>query len=99
MSTQVRQPAERFPIGEYIREEMEARGWSADNMASRMCLVDFDVMLCELELHLGMEDSDASLGEDTARRMGKVLGVEGAWLMRLDALGRGKTPIQEDAKP
>ena len=90
-----RQPAERFAIGEYIRDEMEERGWSAADLTMRACLVDdedaYEVTLLALRLLMDIDDPGLLLDEDTARRLGKVFGVKGSMLMRLAALGRGET--------
>ena len=36
MSEGLRKPAEVFHVSEFIREEMEARGWDRDRLASEM---------------------------------------------------------------
>lgn len=38
MSDQKRRPAECFPVEEYVRDEMEARGWTVADLAERMGL-------------------------------------------------------------
>ena len=96
------QPAKRF--GDYLSEELESRGWTKQDLALRMFHAETPPPHTAraptpgailLELRMQLANPEAPLHEDTARRMGQVFGVEGSFLLRLNALGRGQTPVEE----
>lgn len=77
------QAAEVFPVGEYVLEELEARGWSIAEMARRMG-GDFNLNHCAIELVIYVHDPDAFLGEDLARRIGLAFGTSAEVWLNLD---------------
>lgn len=100
-----RQIAETFPPGDFIREELEARGWSQDDLAN--------VLGCSLRLVNEVIAGKRGLTPETAAGLGEAFGtgaqvwlnLESAYrLSRLgptgDAVARrarlyGKAPIKE----
>lgn len=71
-----------FTFAEYVEEELKARGWSRDHLASQMTSYDWDLnrfvidfMLCD-----PMPDG-AILGEETALRLAHAFGTsKEVWL-------------------
>lgn len=90
MDTQYR-PAECFPLGEYIAEELEAREWSLRDLAERMGGVgqEIDVNHLTLEMLIYLPDDPRLLvGDETFGRLAKALDVDEGVLRRLDAAWR-----------
>ena len=65
--------AELFPVGEFLAEELAARGWSAEEFARFTGL--------SMELVSGIISGDRELTEQVATRIGQALGTSaGLWL-------------------
>lgn len=77
-----RKPAEAFPIGEFIKDEMEARGWTIYDVADAMG--DGDRATWALTVDLLIECSDnpgVTLDVETAQRLGRAFGTSAdLWL-------------------
>lgn len=80
-------PAQRFHVGEFVRDEMEARGWSQSELAERMG-GNFDENYLVLDLML-LEDPHMTLGQDTANQLAKAFeGTDPQTWLNLDASWR-----------
>lgn len=60
----MRTPAEVFPPGEFIRDEMEARGWSLDDVHAK--LGNDPVRCCAFDLAAYADDKELILDPKTA---------------------------------
>ncbi len=81
----VRQSAEVWPIGSFIREEMEARGWDDDDILRR-CSDPIDGLACLLITHV--DDPGLLLDRQTATALGAIFGVSAEYWVKLDAIWR-----------
>jgi HTH-type transcriptional regulator/antitoxin HigA len=78
-----------FHPSEFIREEMDARGWTAEDLAYQMGGESYAVNLLAIELYLNTQDPGVRIGdgEDLARAFGTSArlwtGLEAAWLASL----------------
>lgn len=92
-----------FHVSEYIREEMEARGWNADVLAVRMGFTsqhELEINRLSLDFMLELQDPDMYLGADLARGLGRAFGVSPLLFARIDETWRraqGKPPRDVDA--
>ena len=77
-----RVPAEVFPVGQFVREEMDARDWSIGEMARRMGGTDHD--RCVLELILYLDDPSMRLDRSTAEKIAKAFGTDVELWLNLD---------------
>lgn len=80
-------PAEAFPLGEYLAEEMEARGWNSTDVANRMGgKTAREIVKDQLivELTLAIHDPNLILDEDSGRRMARAFGVDETFFLNLD---------------
>lgn len=83
-----RVPAETFPPGIFLAEEMEARGWTSRDVARRMgeteeSKIALDELVVDLILHV--HDKGARVGDDTAKKLGLAFGVEPQFFLNLEA--------------
>lgn len=82
-------PAEVFHPSTFIEEEMAARGWTRDDLASRMG-PEFDVNRLAMDLYLDIGPANPGIrigdGEDLSRAFGVpasfFLELERRWLER-----------------
>lgn len=85
----MRQIAEAFPPGVFIQEEMDARGWSEEDVARRMG--DQRAygmnMLC-LGFILHVHDRNLILDRETAEGLSLAFGVSAELFLNLDAAWR-----------
>lgn len=79
-------PAEAFPLSVFLREEMEARGWSLDDLRARLP-VD-PVTWCAVDLTLAVDDPNLILDADTAKALGAAFNVSPEYFMNLDRAWR-----------
>jgi len=79
--------AEVFPVGDFIKEEMEARGWGLGDLINRMG-GDILVNALTLDLIVNVHDRDILLGEVTARELGKAFGTSEEYWLGLDRAWR-----------
>lgn len=82
--------AQGFPVGEYLSDELEARGWTTRDCALRMG-GDPDVDELTLDFILAVLDApdehpirDATMGEGTARGLEIALGTSAETWLNLD---------------
>ena len=82
-----RKPAEVFHPSEYIREEMEARGWTLHDLACRMTVSDLELNEFALELYfsVGPDDPNCHIGEDADKRLARAFGVSAVLGSRSEA--------------
>jgi HTH-type transcriptional regulator/antitoxin HigA len=81
-----RRPAEVFPPGDFLREEMEARGWTQTDLAD---MLGWSTTLVH-QLLMG----ERSITPETAQGLAAALGTSPEFWMNLDAayqLGRVPT--------
>ena len=75
MSKHNLKPAEVFPLGEFLREELQARGWSEEDFAERSGVALAIVRKVLL--------SKGAITPDVARAIGETLGTgPEIWLHR-----------------
>jgi plasmid maintenance system antidote protein VapI len=83
-----RKPAEVFPVGHFITEEMEARAWTKDDLLDRMPGPrgenDFIV---ECSVHLP-DEPGLLLGDVAAERLAHAFGTSKELWLNLDAAYR-----------
>ncbi len=72
-----RRPAEVFPPGEAIKDELEARGWAQADLAG-MLARDAN----EISLILA---GQAEITPDTAKRLGEVFGTSAQFWLNLES--------------
>lgn len=82
-------PAECFHPSELIRDEIEARGWSLDDLAMRMAGRDreqFGIQRLALDFYfdVGPTEPDLRMGEDSARMMAAVFDVDTDYFINLE---------------
>jgi HTH-type transcriptional regulator/antitoxin HigA len=82
-----RVPAEVSPPGEFIRKEMDARGWTDDDLHAR--LGDDPVAHCAVDLILHVADKDLILDASTAGALGRAFDVSPQFFINLDRAWRG----------
>jgi HTH-type transcriptional regulator / antitoxin HigA len=75
-----RVPAEAFPPGEYLKDELEARGWTQEELAS---IIGRPTGLIN-QIILGKR----GISPDTAREIGAALGTSAIYWMNLEATYR-----------
>lgn len=97
--------AEGFPVGEYIKDELEARGWSTRDCAERMG-GDVDLDHLTLDLHLCVSPDhaahDATMSEETARGLEIAFGSSAETWLNLDRAyhaWRARRAEQQAEKP
>lgn len=78
-------PAECFPVGEYIADELEARGWTTRDLAERMG-GDVDLNQCTIELTIacGVSHPQVSMGTETAQGLSRAFGTSADVWLNLD---------------
>jgi HTH-type transcriptional regulator/antitoxin HigA len=102
--------AEAFAPGSYIAEELEARGWTASDLAIRMGGATIEEMAKDqlvVELFIAVHDPKLVLDTATARKLAEAFGTSTMLWLNLDAgyrwacaQGRGAAiPHSEEAKP
>lgn len=71
-------PVEPFSPGEYIQDELDARGWTRLELANRLGKLRPHAPIAEVE---GLLSGDLAVTPDLARRLAIVLGSESStWL-------------------
>jgi HTH-type transcriptional regulator/antitoxin HigA len=82
-------PAEVFPPGEFIRDELEARGITERGFQVLLFSVGctpVQVFACELAAYV--DDKDLILDRDTAECLGKAFDVDADYFINLDRMWR-----------
>ena len=72
-----RRPAEAFPPGEFLREELEARGWSPADLA--------DILGCAPEIVNEIIAGKRGISPDTARGLAEAFGTSPDLWLNLEA--------------
>lgn len=83
-------PAEIFPPGEFIREELEARGWTQEDLAQ--------IMGRPVRLVNELVNAKKQITPDTARGLADAFGTDALYWMNLDSAYRlANTAPADDA--
>lgn len=85
-----RQPAEVFPVFHFVKEEMEARGWTMEDLLNRLpgdrALNKLTLEIMEAESSFSPEiKKDMRLGEDMAKILAHEFGTSKEFWLNLDA--------------
>lgn len=76
------------PVGYFIKEEMEARGWSQWDLALKMGgdrFQDIQINYLTLDFLFGLPDEkNLFIGNDAAEQIGQAFGVSKEFLINLD---------------
>lgn len=83
----MRIPAETFPPGEFIEDEMKYRGWTLDDLHRR--LGDDPITCCCVDLCMAVHDKNLLMDERTAEALGRAFGTSSDYWMNLDRAWRG----------
>lgn len=80
-------PAECFPLGHFIAEELEARGWTVQELAERMGgAEELDIHHLTLDLLIYIPDDPRQVvGDKTFGKLSMALGVDEGVLRRIDS--------------
>lgn len=92
-------PAEAFPLGVILQDEMDARGWTSFDVALRMggsTSHEVAVDHCCVELALHIRDPDLILDEETARKLGRAFDVNPQYFLNLSAAYREWAKYERD---
>ncbi len=81
-------PAQVFPPGEYIADELKARGWTPEDLARRMP-GEYGLNLLCVEMILAVHDKNLLMGDDIAFGLGHAFGVSPRFFINLDRMWRG----------
>jgi HTH-type transcriptional regulator/antitoxin HigA len=84
-----RAPAEVFPPGEFIREELDARGWTQDDLAQ--------IMGRPVRLVNELVNAKKQITPDTARGLAEAFGTDALYWMNLDSAYRLSNAAPVDA--
>ena len=78
---------QRFHPSEFIQDELDARGWSLDELAVRMG-GDFQVNRIALDFYMTIGPSERGLriGKDTAAQLGGAFGTSAELWLNLERL-------------
>jgi HTH-type transcriptional regulator/antitoxin HigA len=83
----LRDPAETFPPGEFIREEMLARGWLDEDVYAKL---GYDDVRCfAFDLAAYADDKSLILDEKTAADLSLVFGTSKEFWINIDRAWRG----------
>ena len=86
------EPAEVFPPIEFIEEELRARKWTLEKLATKMG-GDFNTNLCALEF-LQCRDKGVRLGEEGADGLARAFGTSAEYWLNLEKAWIGE-PVEE----
>lgn len=79
-------PAECFHPSEFVKEELEARGWTLDDLAMRMATSEWGLIRLTLDMFMLVSPDDANMriGEDMDRQLCAAFGVSQGFFLRLE---------------
>jgi plasmid maintenance system antidote protein VapI len=87
MQTDAPRPAQAFPVGHYLRDELEARGWTVIDLVTRMAPIqaveERAVTSLAVNLLLHVDDPRARMGK-LAEPIAKALGVSVEFMTNLE---------------
>jgi plasmid maintenance system antidote protein VapI len=88
-----------FPPGEYLMDELRARGWSLEALAGKMggAFEERKADKLALELLVNIPQRGLLLGRETAERLSQALGTSAELWLRLDAAWQA-SPESEAAR-
>jgi plasmid maintenance system antidote protein VapI len=79
--------------GEYLADELKARGWSTADLAERMG-GDVDFNQCCVDLLMSVRDPNLMMGAEVAAKLGQALGTSAEMWINLDRAYRlGPHPL------
>ena len=78
--------AEVFSPGEFIRDEMEARGWSIDYVHAMLGLDP--VRCCAFDLAAFVDDKELVLDQATADDLAMLFGTSAGYWLNVDGVWR-----------
>ena len=83
----IRKPVETFPPGEFLRDELNARGWTTRDLALRIGGDAREVAVNQLALDLliHVRDPGIYVGEQLAEGLARGLGTTATYWLNLDA--------------
>ena len=84
-----RVPAETFSPGSYVKEEIDARGWTTADLASRMG-GDHAIDQLIVELMIAVGDKNMLLTPETAEGLARAFGLSSEYFINLDRAWRGE---------
>ncbi len=90
-----RTPAEVFPPGTFIKEELSARDWSTRDLAERMGGDNIDCNQCAAQLLIYAPNKGIILDEDTAAGLAKAFGTSKEYWENLDRAWRAHEAEEE----
>ena len=90
-----RTPATVFPVGSFILDEMQERGWSIEELGRRMGCDIRDELAVELLIHAPTKG--ATLGEHTAKLLAKAFGTSKELWLKLDETWQQNVPDEPPA--
>ena len=86
-----RVPAQVWPLASYIAEEMEARGWTTDDLALRMgehTAEGVGVDMLTAMLLLSVQDDKLLVGDEMFAKLSVAFDVDEMYFRNLDAVWR-----------
>lgn len=90
--------AEAFSVGEFIAEELEARGWSTRDCA-RLMGGNIDINELTIDLWLHLKDPQMILSRETADGLERAFGVTSETWLNLDIAWREWVKLQGEEEP
>ncbi len=85
-----RTPAEVFPPGQFLQEELDARGWTTADLAQRMGGDPaVDQLAVDIMIGCGPEDKGILMGRGMAEGLALALGTSTEFWGNLDRAWRG----------
>ncbi len=85
-----RTPAETFPPGQFLQEELDARGWTIADLAQRMGGDQaVDHFAVELMIECQPFDKELLMGRKMAEGLARALGTSVEYWENLDRAWRG----------
>lgn len=84
-------PAEVFPLAQFVCEEMEARGWTSDDVAIRMGYKtdeEYGLDLFSFGLLMSVQEDGLLVGDELFRKLALAFDVSEEYFRNLDATWR-----------
>lgn len=90
MSSELRIPAEVFPLAELLGDEMEARGWTTDDVAIQMGGDENEIArnMLVVMLLLSVQREGLAIGDKTLDGLTKAFDVDPEFFRNIDAAWR-----------
>jgi len=89
-------PAETFPPVEFLREEMEARGWTYHDVVAAMGGDTVDA--CALDFMLNATQKGLLVGKAFSASLGRAFGVSDDFFLNLDRAWQPEEYARFDAR-